>query len=93
MLYSGVPGRRTRYQNRDIAQLVLSVSSKPDADSQSAPQYDRSVCENVLTDELLNDDTVLDNMEISDSGQEREENVDTDWLQQSLILALWSVNI
>ena len=90
-----MPGKRTRYQQKDIAQLVLKVTSTSDTMSEY-PQYDTSVCDNGPKEEPLQDDTVLDRLKLtnqepaeSSEGGTSHADVTADWLQQCLILALW----
>ena len=110
---SGASGKRTRYQRKNIAQLLLSVQRLSDnktvpssADSQvdcnnaeiniqsasrtgASSQSDDKPPLTLPKNELLEDDTVLEKIELCDEGEIT--NTKLNWIEECLILALWLV--
>lgn len=81
----GVYGKRTKYQQKDLAQLLLKVN-KPENNEQETnvrneeeeqlprwTHFNKELESNLLPkDLLLNDDTILDRVKISDPKDEQD---------------------
>lgn len=84
----GIPGKRTKYQYKDTAQLLVKVTSNRVTDS-SGDRRTSSCASKLPKNEPLCDDTVLDKMKLTDESSETV--ADLTGTEQALLIALWYV--
>jgi hypothetical protein len=81
---TGALGKRTRFQAKDTAQLVLSVVSTSRGEEPAVTHATQDKILDLPKDVLLNDDTILENIKFS--SQEPGVGIPSSPLEQAVVL-------